>query len=1037
MAAESPNSKQYTPSEKIEADEEADGEFSVNFPPPSTPEQDVDTSAFDQDNENDDDDDDEYGNFMIQPSSSTTSTSVHETESVKPDGTRVVRRETIDESGFVLDTEVREYPPAVDEEQPTTQETTPHPQEVKLHDEPEEKKDQNQDPVSSMDEEDEKGKNAAFPTTNFGEASSSSSASEALSSSKAEPDVDRNGTKEKLQQAKQDTICGLPKPLFWKVFVCIVLLLVIVAAIIGAIVANLDSEPTTTSENNENPKPPTQAPTAEPGTTSPTGPTMRPTPSPPPTRMIPEGMRTLASILMPSVDDLDAVSIFEPFYRALEWLHEDDVSGISITEDSAVLQERFAAATLYFSTNGKGWINKNNWLSANSICDWSGLDCDDTGSVTKLVFNANNLQGSIPEELGRLTQLQLLNLKQNSLTGSLPSTIGFFTNLQKLDVYSNDLVGAIPSEIGNLSDLIEMILWQNRISDAIPSEMGRLGQLTNMDFAENALEGTLPTELGGMTSLGQMYLDNNRLEGPLPSELGRLQNLAGIYARNNLLSGIVPSELGNCASLTDVTLNSNEFSGGFENLFCSRNMIQFYADCGGDNGLECSCCTHCCSDDPPGCFEPVDQIAPTASPSMAPTSNRLSTFADLLIPPADIATVVTNTSLPQHQALRWLNDRDYAADKPIVNDNELQERYALAVLYFSTNGEDWINQGSWLRPELSACSWRFVNCFGSRVQSIDLHDNNLEGSLPSELEKLFDLVSLSITANPFLVSSIPTQLGELSFLTNLELWSNNLSGQLPTELFGLTDLTALNLGDNRLTGSIPTNVFELTNLRSLDLGRNGLSGDIPPQIGYLPLLGSLSLHDNNIVGSLPTDLARLTRLGTLQLYNNYLSATIPPEIAYMTSLASLQLQDNELTGTLPSQIMTLPFIKYLRLSSNKLQGSLLSEIGSLRQLGYLNLQQNDFTGSIPSEIGQLTQLTTLSLAFTQLSGIVPSEMETMPVLKTLFLHGTNITGGLENIFCERALSFLYADCRGTTPQISCTCCNFCCNPDGFNCVNRF
>ena len=52
-----------------------------------------------------------------------------------------------------------------------------------------------------------------------------------------------------------------------------------------------------------------------------------------------------------------------------------------------------------------------------------------------------------------------LNLSYNELTGSIPSEIGNLTNLTYLNLEDNQLTGSIPPEIGNLTKLDEGFDW--------------------------------------------------------------------------------------------------------------------------------------------------------------------------------------------------------------------------------------------------------------------------------------------------------------------------------------------------------------------------------------------------------------------------------------------------------------------------------------------------------------------------------------------------------------------------------------------------
>ena len=58
-----------------------------------------------------------------------------------------------------------------------------------------------------------------------------------------------------------------------------------------------------------------------------------------------------------------------------------------------------------------------------------------------LNLSNNQLTGSIPPEIGNLTNLTYLRLDDNQLTGPIPPEIGNLTNMTYLNLESNQLTG--------------------------------------------------------------------------------------------------------------------------------------------------------------------------------------------------------------------------------------------------------------------------------------------------------------------------------------------------------------------------------------------------------------------------------------------------------------------------------------------------------------------------------------------------------------------------------------------------------------------
>jgi len=231
---------------------------------------------------------------------------------------------------------------------------------------------------------------------------------------------------------------------------------------------------------------------------------------------------------------------------------------------------------------------------------------------------------------------------------------------------------------------------------------------------------------------------------------------------------------------------------------------------------------------------------------------------------------------------------------------------ALVALYNSTNGAGWSNQADWLQTD-TPCSWHGVGCDnGTNVTSLYFQNNQLSGSIPTQLGNLTKLTFLDLYYN-HLTGSIPTQLGNLTKLTTLYLPGNQLTGSIPSELGNLKNLTFLALYDNELTGSIPPELGNLTNLQYLDLYVNQLSGSIPAELGNLTQLQELELSNNQLSGSLPTELGNLTNLTGLYLSSNQLSGEIPASIVNLTNLTHLSLS----CGLTSSDPAVIAFIEAL------------------------------------------------------------------------------------------------------------------------------
>ncbi len=273
------------------------------------------------------------------------------------------------------------------------------------------------------------------------------------------------------------------------------------------------------------------------------------------------------------------------------------VSPAMVAAQGTVETDRAALVALYDATGGDSWEDKTNWKSDKPLNKWYGIETDSTGRVILIDFPVliifrpdliltgnnltgsippeignltnletlnllwNNLTGSIPPEIGNLTNLEILNLSHTSLTGSIPLEIGNLTNLEILEFFGNNLTGSIPSEIGKLTDLETLSLKANDLTDSIPAEIGNLSNLKNLNLSGNNLTGSIPPEIGNLVNLKSVSLGYNQLSSSIPSEIENLTNLTSLVLQENLLSGSIPPEVGNLISLTHLYLDTNKLTG--------------------------------------------------------------------------------------------------------------------------------------------------------------------------------------------------------------------------------------------------------------------------------------------------------------------------------------------------------------------------------------------------------------------------------------------------------------------------------------------
>ncbi|CAB9511129.1 Leucine Rich Repeat [Seminavis robusta] len=456
---------------------------------------------------------------------------------------------------------------------------------------------------------------------------------------------------------------------------------------------------------------------------------------------------------------------------------------------------------------------------------------------------------------------------------------------------------------------------------------------------------------------------------------------------------------------------------------------------------------------------------PTRAPSPAASTTLHGSILDLL-PQCTVRSIEEDPESPQAQAFQWLWDDieqgDYLYDSS-EEEGQMIQRFALATLYFATNGDLWTTNSNWLNHSVHECDWfqqssfslrdkrsKFISGYFEEFKNISgapschnhsglyqhlwLDQNNLVGSIPEELFLLTSLETLSIGRNRIegtistrvgqltqleglvinghaKVGTIPTEIGLLTKMRGLGLNTNELEGIFPTELWKLTNLQTILFGENpNLKGSIPSEIALMTNLRWLNMDSTHFSGTMPSELGLLQKAELIVFVANRLSGSLPTELGLLSGVGMFSVSQNQHSGTLPSELGLMTSLTILSLRDNQFSGEIPSEFGLLTSLSdFLNLQNNQLlSGTIPTQLGLLTKLHELEIQGNVLSGQVPSEFGQLASIGKLNVANNSLTGVLPSELAELQ-LHTLKLEG-NV--GLSGIVPE-ALCSLNGSCIAT------------------------
>ena len=187
-----------------------------------------------------------------------------------------------------------------------------------------------------------------------------------------------------------------------------------------------------------------------------------------------------------------------------------------IAHEGIFAKERAALIALYSSTNGDHWINNSGWKTPPLEVDgfgaygsegsWFGVTVVGN-SVTRLDLSINNVDGTLPTEMGDLVNLTYLCICNCPLRGSFPESMANLTKLEGLSIFCTNISGSLPGWLKNAKNTLgSLVIFYNQLSGKLPDELGELTQLVGLQIQSNNFTGEIPPSLVNLTKL---YIGND------------------------------------------------------------------------------------------------------------------------------------------------------------------------------------------------------------------------------------------------------------------------------------------------------------------------------------------------------------------------------------------------------------------------------------------------------------------------------------------------------------------------------------------------
>ncbi|CAK7322692.1 unnamed protein product [Dovyalis caffra] len=544
--------------------------------------------------------------------------------------------------------------------------------------------------------------------------------------------------------------------------------------------------------------------------------------------------------------------------------------------------------------------------------------------------------------------------------------------VNSVDLSNSELAGPFPYFLCRLPFLKSINLANNLINSSLTADIATCQNVEVLDLSDNLLVGSVPESLSELRNLKSLSLTSNNFSGDIPRKFGQFQKLELMSLAGNLFTGSIPRELGNISTLQNLQLGYNPFAPS-----------QLPSELGNLSNLAVLWLSNSNLVGPiPESFGKLSRLS-----NLDLTLNRLS------------------GSIPS--SLTWLK----SIEQIELYNNSLSGELPRGFLNLTMlrRFDVSTNQLTGTIPtQLTQLELESLNLFENRLEGtlpesiakspnlyeLKLFNNKLTGELPSQLGLNSPLKRLDVSYNGF-SGKIPEKLCAKGELEDMILIYNSFSGKIPESLGKCNSLGRVRLKSNRFTGVVPEEFWGLPRVYLFELEENSFSGKVSNRIASAYNLSVLKISKNQFSGNLPMEIGFLGKLIEFSASNNLFTGSIPASLVNLSTLNTLVLDDNELSGGIPAGIQGWKSLNDLSLSNNKLSGSIPDEIGSLQVLNYLDLSGNYFSGKIPVQLDDL-KLNLLNLSNNMLSGALPP-LYAKEIYRSSFLGNPGLCGDLEDL----------------------------------------